>query len=388
MRSIKIPVWRYQEEYEKHRASFLAAVDRVFSSGRLILGEEVERFERRFAGYCGARFGIGVNSGTDALFLAMKALGIGAGDDVITVANTAVPTVAAIRATGAMPAFVDVEAETFLMDASRIEAAITPRTRAILPVHLFGQPADMGAICEIARRHRIFVVEDCAQAAGAICRGTRVGSLGDIAAFSFYPTKVLGGYGDGGMVVTEDADLADRVRRLRFYGMQESYSSLEEGYNSRLDEVHAAILNLKLDQLEQQVGIRRNIADRYNRELRGVGDIVLPKIAPGRTHQFYVYTIRTKDRAGLQAGLAQQGIETKVNYPTPVHLMSGYHFLGYQPGSLPITEQLADEILSFPLFPGMSDEEVGSVIAAVRSCFPENGGVLHGTRRILPHVRG
>ncbi|MDH4162995.1 MAG: DegT/DnrJ/EryC1/StrS family aminotransferase [Nitrospirota bacterium] len=366
---MRIPLWRYLDDYASDRTRILERVDRVFSSGRLILGPEGERFERRFAGYCGARHGIGVNSGTDALFLAMKALGIGLGDEVITVANTAVPTVAAIRAAGAMPVFVDVEEDTFLLDVRLIEAAITPRTRAIVPVHLFGQPADMPAINAIAQSKKLHVLEDCAQAAGATFSGRRVGSLGDLAAFSFYPTKVLGGYGDGGMVVTNDPESADRVRRLRFYGMRDAYYSLEEGYNSRLDEVQAAILDLRLDTLDDQVARRRAIAENYTRELADVGDIVLPITGSDRTHQFYAYTIRTGSRDRLLSFLREKGIETKINYPVPVHLMSGYRFLGLEPGALPVTERLAGEILSLPLFPGLTEAEVGEVITEIRSFF-------------------
>src|SRR5512139_1416663 len=257
MSTAGIPVWTYRDEYEEDRTRMLEIVDRVFSSGRLILGDEVKRFEERFAAYCGAHHGIGVSSGTDALFLALKALDIGPGDEVITVANTAVPTVAAVRATGAKPVFVDVEEETFLMDVRKLEQAITVRTKAILPVHLFGQSVEMGPLAAIARQRKLFILEDCAQAAGASCAGKRVGSLGNIAAFSFYPTKVLGGYGDGGMIVTDDAELAARVKRLRFYGMEKAYYSREEGYNSRLDEVHAALLDFKLAALDEKVARRR-----------------------------------------------------------------------------------------------------------------------------------
>lgn len=369
MSTAGIPVWTYRDEYEEDRTRMLEIVDRVFSSGRLILGDEVKRFEERFAAYCGAHHGIGVSSGTDALFLALKALDIGPGDEVITVANTAVPTVAAVRATGAKPVFVDVEEETFLMDVRKLEQAITARTKAILPVHLFGQSVDMEPLAAIARQRKLFILEDCAQAAGAACAGKRVGSLGDVAAFSFYPTKVLGGYGDGGMVVTDDAELAARVKRLRFYGMEKAYYSREEGYNSRLDEVHAAILDFKLTALDEKVARRRGIAERYSRELAGVGDIVLPVTGRERTHQFYTYTVRTRRRDKLMGYLIERGIETKINYPVPVHLMSGYRFLGYQPGSLPVTERLAGEILSLPLFPGLSDDEAGAVIEAIRACF-------------------
>ena len=369
METAPIPYWRYLDEYERDRPALQGIVDRVLSSGRLILGPEVEKFENRFSSRCLSAFGIGVNSGTDALFLSLKALGVGPGDEVVTVSNTAVPTVAAIRATGATPVFVDVEEDSFLMDVARLEDAIGPAAKAVVPVHLFGQPADMGPLREIAKRRGLRVVEDCAQAAGALVDGVPVGSLGDLGAFSFYPTKVLGGFGDGGMVVTADAHLAARVRRLRFYGMQGAYYSLEEGYNSRLDELQAALLDFQLQSLDEKISRRREIARRYSRELAGMGDLAIPAVAPGRTHVFYAYTVRTQHRDGLAAFIRDRGIEIKVNYPVPVHRMSGYGFLGYGQGSLPRTERLAREILSLPIYPGLTDDEAGRVIEAVQSYY-------------------
>ena len=373
MRKGKNPVtiryWDYSGEYEKDRARIIAAVDKVFSSGRLILGRSVADFESHFAQYCGSRFGVGVNSGTDALFLALKALGIGQGDEVITVANTAVPTVAAIRAAGATPVFIDVEEDTFLIDATLLGAALTKRTRCILPVHLFGQPADMDAILKIAEQDQIPVIEDCAQAAGATFKGRRAGSFGDVGAFSFYPTKVLGGYGDGGMVITDKERLRAKLRRLRFYGMDEAYYSEEEGFNSRLDEVQAAILDFKLPKLDDDVRERQRIAEQYTDGLAGVGDITPPSVRPGRTHQFYAYTVRTKDRDGLRRHLLEHGIETKINYPAPIHLMRGYSFLAYSPGDLPVTERLAGQILSLPLYPGLPEEAVARIVVSVKNYF-------------------
>ncbi len=366
---MKIAYWDYRERYRKEREKILRVVDRVFSSGRLILGNAVSGFESRFAAYCGSRFGVGVNSGTDALFLALKALGIGEGDEVITVANTAVPTVAAIRAAGAKPVFVDVEDDTFLMDARRIEDALTARTRCILPVHLYGQCADMDAILRIAGARGIPVVEDCAQAAGALYHGRRAGSMGAIGAFSFYPTKILGGFGDGGMLVTDRNMHAAKLRRLRFYGMDGAYYSEEEGYNSRLDEVQAALLDLKLRTLDKEVRKRLRAARRYQEGLAGVGDIILPAVRPGRTHQFYVYTVQTEHRDALRRFLEERGIETKINYPVPVHLMRGYAFLGYGEGDLPATERLARRILSLPLYPGIPGRDVDRVVARVREFF-------------------
>lgn len=364
-----VAYWDYLREYRENREEYLAIADRVFSSGRLILGEQVSSFERNFSGYCGARFGVGVNSGTDALFLALKALDIGAGDEVITVSNTAIPTVAAIMATGATPVFVDVEEDTFLMDVTKISAAVTSRTRCLLPVHLFGMAVDMNPLLEIASRHGIRVLEDCAQSAGALYEGRKVGSFGDAGAFSFYPTKVLGAFGDGGMIVTSDAALDKRLRRLRFYGIDADYHSEEEGYNSRLDEIQASLLDYRLQKLDSEVDRRREIASDYDDALAGIEDLCLPLEKEGRRHQYYLYTIRTPRRDELKSHLAGLGIETRINYPTPIHLMRGYSFLGYQSGSLPVTERLAGEILSLPMFPQLTDSEVERVIAAVRAFF-------------------
>ena len=364
-----VKYWDYLEGYQQHRQEILAIVDRVLSSGRLILGQEVTGFEERFAAYCDASYGVGVNSCTDALFLALKALEIGPGHEVITVANTAVPTVAAIRATGATPVFVDVEEDTYLMDVTQLEATITPQTRCVVPVHLCGQAVAMAPLLAVANRHNLSVLEDCAQAAGATYQGQKVGSWGDLGAFSFYPTKVLGGFGDGGMVVTRSEELAKKVRRLRFYGMEGAYYAEEEGYNSRLDELHAALLDYQLPLVASDVARRREIAARYDAGLADIGDLGLPAIRPDRDHQYYLYTIRTGKRDQLMAHLAANGIESRINYPYPIHLMRGYTFLGYLPGSLPVTERLAGQILSLPMHRYLTDAQVERVIAAVRGFF-------------------
>ncbi|WP_243372316.1 DegT/DnrJ/EryC1/StrS family aminotransferase [Geotalea sp. SG265] len=366
---IQIRYWDYRDNYRRNREEILALVDKVFSSGRLILGNEVTRFEEEFAAFCGTPFGVGVNSGTDALFLALKTLDIGAGAEVLTVANTAVPTVAAIRAAGAAPVFVDVEEETFLMDVARLEQAITPATRCILPVHLYGQAVDMEPLLQLAAKRGLHVVEDCAQAAGAIYRGKRVGSFGEIGAFSFYPTKVVGAYGDAGMAVTRSPDLHERLRRLRFYGMEGGYYAEEEGFNSRLDEVQAAILQLRLARVDEEVRLRTKLAALYEEGLRGVGDVALPVVRNGNTHQWYLYTIRTGRRDALMQHLAAAGIETRINYPTPIHLMRGYRFLGYGEGRLPVTERLAGEILSLPMYPELPESYGQRVIETIRTFF-------------------
>jgi dTDP-4-amino-4,6-dideoxygalactose transaminase len=361
--------WQYLKGYEAQRKDMLRIVDGVFSSGRLILGSKVAEFERAFSSFCGCRYGVGVNSGTDALFLALKAVGTGEGDEVVTVSNTAVPTVAAIRAAGATPVFVDVEEDTFLMDVSLVEKAVTSRTRAFVPVHLFGQPVDMGRLMGVARQKKIKIVEDCAQAAGAVYRGRRVGCFGDIGAFSFYPTKILGAFGDAGMAVTNHKRHYEKLRRLRYYGMDREYHSEEEGYNSRIDEVQAAILNHKLRGINEAVGQRKRIAALYADGLAGVGDVILPTVREDRTHQFYSYTIRTRRRKALMEFLADKRIEARVNYPVPVHLMRGYRRLGYSRGDLPVTERLAGEMLSLPIYPDLSDKDAERVVKAVRAFF-------------------
>ena len=360
-----IPVWDYRREYEAERADVLEAVDKVFRSGRLILGDSVREFERLFAAACGVAQGVGVNSGTDALFIALKALGIGAGDEVITVANTAIPTVSAIVSAGATPRFVDVDASSYLMDVSQVEAALTPRTRCIIPVHLYGQCADMGALAPLAERRGIALLEDCAQCHGARQRGRAAGSMSQAAAYSFYPTKVLGAYGDAGMIVTDSAAIADRARSLRMYGTHGTYYADTHGYNSRLDELHAEILLRKLARLDTYVRRRREIAAAYDAALAGAG-VVLPAVAPGNEHAYYMYVCRHPARDRIIERLAARGVQASVSYPWPLHLMPAYAHLGYAAGALPRTEAAAKEIFSLPMYPSLTDAEVDEVCVALR----------------------
>ena len=353
----RIQVWSYLSEYEELRESILSAVDDVFGSGRLILGEKVEELESDLASYIGvSEKGIGVNSGTDALFIGLKALEIGEGDEVITVANTAVPTVAAIVSTGATPKFVDVDADTYLMDCNQLSAAITPQTACILPVHLFGQCADMTEIVDLAQRHKLTVLEDCAQSTGATFDGKQSGQFGDISAFSFYPTKLLGAYGDGGMILTNSTELQEKCRRLRMYGMDGSYYAEEHGYNSRLDEVQAAILSIKLKSLDASISRRRQLADQYAEKLKDT-DLILPVETPSNKHAYYLYVVRHSDRDRIIKTLTENDIHLNVSYPFPISLMRGYSYLGYKEGDLPVTEKLATEIFSLPMYPGLTDEE-------------------------------
>ena len=359
-----IQVWDYRAEYEAERKDILAAVDRVCRSGRLILGESVTSFERELAAYCGAGHGVGVGSGTDALVLALRALGIQPGDEVITTSNTAIPTVAAIVTAGGTPRFVDIERGTYLMDVAQLDHAITERTRCIIPVHLFGQCVAMDRVQALADRHGLAVLEDCAQSTGAEQAGFRAGSMSQIAAFSFYPTKVLGTYGDGGMVVTSDENLAGRVRRLRMYGTEGRYYAQEHGYNSRLDELHAEILRRKLRRLEGYIDRRRALARRYDEALRHSG-LELPRSSIGNRHVYYLYVVRHPAREAIIRALAARDIVVNVSYRWPVHTMRAYAHPDYPEGSLPETEQAAQEIFSLPMYPSLTDAEQDRVCHAL-----------------------
>jgi dTDP-3-amino-2,3,6-trideoxy-4-keto-D-glucose/dTDP-3-amino-3,4,6-trideoxy-alpha-D-glucose/dTDP-2,6-dideoxy-D-kanosamine transaminase len=358
-----IRVWAYLAEYEQEKEEIHDAIKSVLASGSLILGDNVNLFEKEFACYCGVRYGVGVNSGTDALFLGLKALGIGEGDEVITVSNTAVPTVSAIVSAGAAPRFVDIDPETYLMDTAHIEGAITKKTKCILPVHLYGQCVDMDRVRDLAERYGLKVLEDCAQSHGALYKGKKAGSMSDAAAFSFYPTKILGGYGDGGMVVTDDEILYKRLLRLRFYGMEKTYYALEHGYNSRLDELHAAILRAKLKHLDDYLTRRKELAAHYDRMLADT-ELILPTIMAGNDHAYYLYVCRHPERDRIIEELKKHDIFVNISYPWPIHIMTGYQYLGYKEGDFPHTEKAAREIFSLPMYPSLADEEQGQVIAA------------------------
>jgi aminotransferase EvaB len=360
-----IPAWDYRAEFEAERHDIMAAVDEVMRSGRLILGESVRSFEQEFAAYCGASCGVGLNSGTDALMIALRALDIQAGDEVITTANTAIPTVAAIVSAGGVPRFVDIEPDTYLMDVSRLESVITARTRCILPVHLFGQCVEMDRVQAVARKHGIAVLEDCAQSTGAEHCGQRAGSMSQVAAFSFYPTKILGAYGDGGMAVTSDSTLAARMRRLRVYGTDGTYYAEEHGYNSRLDELHAEILRRKLRRIETYIARRRELAQRYEAQL-GESSLVLPATGSHNRHVYHLYVVRHPGRDAVIKDLASRGVSTGIHYPWPIHLMRAYAHLGEGEGSLPRTEGAAREIFSLPMYPSLTNAEQDRVCDTLR----------------------
>ena len=339
-----------------------AAVQRVVDSGWYILGPEVESFEAAFASYHGVAHAVGVANGTDAIELAIRAASIGPDDEVITVAHTAVATVCAIELAGARPVLVDIDPRTYTMDPAAAEAAITPRTKALLPVHIYGQTADLAALVDIADRHGLLLIEDCAQAHGARFQGRLAGSFGDMAAFSFYPTKNLGAYGDGGMVITGDAGLAERLRRLRNYGQTSRYIHQSRGLNSRLDPLQAAILAVKLPHLEHLNIERRDLAGIYDQHLNHV---IIPWANPDCYHVYHLYVIRSPKRDQLMAQLKQNGIETLIHYPVPIHLQEAYADLGYPRGSLPVTEQIAGEILSLPLYIGLEPDQVEYIAQTV-----------------------
>jgi aminotransferase EvaB len=355
-------VWSYLSEFEKERDDILDAVETVFRSGRLILGPSVEAFEQEFAAYQGVPHCVGVDNGTNAIVLSLRALGIGAGDEVVTVSNTAAPTVLAIDAVGATPVFVDIDPDTYLMRVDQVEGVLTERTKCLLPVHLYGQCVDMAPLEELAAKHGLPILEDCAQAHGARHHGRIAGSFGRAAAFSFYPTKVLGAYGDGGAVVTSDDEVEARLRRLRYYGMEDVYYVVSTpGYNSRLDEVQAEILRRKLTRLDGYLVRRREIAARYEEAFKGT-DLVTPRLAAGNEHVYYVYVARHPKRDQIIEALREHDIALNISYPWPVHTQSGFAKLGYRKGSLPATEEVADEIFSLPMYAYLSDVEQERVI--------------------------
>jgi dTDP-4-amino-4,6-dideoxygalactose transaminase len=348
-----------------------AAFARVLDSGWFVMGRELQAFENEFAAYCGAQHCVGVGNGLDALFLILKAYGIGAGDEVIVPSNTYIATWLAVSHTGALPVPVEPLETTHNIDPALIEAAVTPRTRAILAVHLYGQPAQMDQLARIARRHGLRLIEDAAQAQGALLHGRRVGTLGDAAGFSFYPGKNLGALGDAGAVVTNDATLAREVRLLRNYGSSVKYVNDVPGHNSRLDELQAALLRVKLSSLDAQNDHRRQLAAVYTDALQGL-DLVLPATGAGMRPVWHLYVVRSRQRDRLQARLKAEGIETLIHYPIAPHLQAAYAPLGLASGSLPIAEQLQQEVLSLPMGPHLQADDVRRVAAAVRRALAPN----------------
>jgi dTDP-4-amino-4,6-dideoxygalactose transaminase len=366
---IQVPFLDLKAQYRGIKAEVDAAVSRVLENAQFVLGSEVSEFEREFAAYCGASECIALNSGTSALHLALLAAGIGPGDEVITVSFTFVASVAAILYAGARPVLVDIDPQSFTLDPAQLESAITPRTKAILPVHLYGQPADMDPIQHAARRHGLMVIEDAAQAHGAKYKDRPVGSLGDIACFSFYPTKNLGAYGEGGAVTTNNPAFAKQVRMLRDWGQDGKYHHVLRGYNYRMEGLQGAILRVKLKHLPHWTEARRAIAGQYDRMLADCG-LELPVQSPWARHVYHLYTLRTEDRDGLQSALLSEGIQTAVHYALPAHLQPAYEDLGYRDGSLPHSEAAARQVLSLPIYPELAEAAVAKVIGSVRKSVP------------------
>jgi dTDP-4-amino-4,6-dideoxygalactose transaminase len=377
----RVPFVDLAAQYATIAEEIDGAVSEVLRGMDFILGRSVRLFEEEFAAFCEAEYAVGVDSGTSALELALRACGIGPGDEVVTVANTFIATALAISYVGATPVLVDIDPQTYAMDVSGLERAIGARTKAVVPVHLYGHPADMDPILELAQHHGLVVIEDACQAHGARYKGKRVGSLGHAAAFSFYPAKNLGAYGDGGMVVTNDERVAESVRMLRNYGQREKYHHVLRGYNRRLDTLQAAVLRVKLQYLKAWNGARRQHARRYG-ELFACSPVAVPAEADYAEHVYHLYVIRVQDRDALRIYLHDQGIATGIHYPVPIHLQPAYRDLGYGQGSFPVTEECAGQILSLPMYaeltPGLMERVAGTVEdwAGKRTIMPSRPSVL------------
>ncbi|MCL6087857.1 MAG: DegT/DnrJ/EryC1/StrS family aminotransferase [Actinobacteria bacterium] len=365
---MKIPFGDLSRQYKVYKKGFDTIISGVFEKGNFILGENLLKFEENFARYLGVNHAIGVASGTEALFLALKAIDIKNGDEVITVANTAIPTISAIDFAGATPVFVDIEENSYLINPELIESRITSRTKAIIPVHLYGNPCNMDKIMQLAKNYNLNVIEDCAQAHGAEYKGKKVGTFGDFAAFSFYPSKNLGANGDAGMIVTNSKELAEKVRLLRNYGFEDRYKSVIRGFNSRLDEIQAALLDFKLTKLDYWNKRRLEIAKKYMEGLESL-PLILPEIKPDTSPVFHLFVVRAKERGRLIGYLMKKEIAVLIHYPIPIHLQTAYEFLGYKKGDLPVTEKLSKEILSIPIFPELENKEIDYVTTSIKKFY-------------------
>ncbi|ACK73837.1 Glutamine--scyllo-inositol transaminase (plasmid) [Gloeothece citriformis PCC 7424] len=361
-----IPFLDLKAQYMSIKDEINTAITQVLESSQFILGKEVSTFEKEFATYCDADYGIAVNTGTSALHLALLAAGVGRGDEVITVPFTFVATVAAIYYTGAKPVFVDIDPESYTIDVTQIENAITERTKAILPVHLYGQPADMESILQIARRHNLIVIEDAAQAHGAQYKGQRVGSIGDLGCFSFYPGKNLGAYGEGGMVVTNNPEYARIIGMLRDWGQEYKYHHVLKGYNYRMDGIQGAILRVKLRYLDNWTQARRTHAALYDKLLKDSG-LITPIVRDHNHHVYHIYAVRSPQRDYLKQKLEEQEIYTGIHYPIPIHLLTAYSDLGYQLGDFPHSEQAAKEVLSLPMYAELTPTQIAKVVESLET---------------------
>jgi dTDP-4-amino-4,6-dideoxygalactose transaminase len=360
---MSVPFLNLKAQHQALKAEILAAVSEVLDSTAFAGGPYVAKFEEEFAAYCTTRYAVGVGNGTDALWFALLALGVGAGDEVITVANTFIATAEAITYCGAKPVFVDIEETTYNMDPALLERAVTPRTKAIIPVHLYGQMADMDPIIEIARKHKIAVVEDASQAHGAEYKGKRAGTIGDVGCFSFYPGKNLGACGEGGACVTNDADLRAKIAMFREHGQAKKYYHSVVGWNGRLDGIQGAILSIKLKHLEKWTEARRAHARAYTQAFANVHGILTPKEASYARHVYHLYVLRVRNRDRVLKNLADKGINCAIHYPLPLHLQDAYKGLGLGPGSFPVSERCAEEIISAPMFPELTEGDIKAVVA-------------------------
>jgi len=368
-------------QFRTIEADVRRALERVLEKGDYVMGEDVAAFEQEFAQFCGTSHAVGVSSGTDALVLALHALDIGPGDEVVTVPFTFAATVEAIVTVGARPVFVDVDRDTAVLNPRQLEKVITARTRAIIPVHLYGFPCDMDAICEIARRRGLRIIEDASQAHGAEFGGQRVGAIGDIGCFSFYPGKNIGAFGEAGAVVTQHAELADRIRLMRNHGSPDKYHHVRLGWNYRMDTLQAAILRVKLRHLERWNEARRQVAHNYTRRLGVVDGLGLPPPCVYGRQVFHLYVVRVPRRDQLREYLAQQGIATGVHYPIPLHLQEAFAELGHKAGDFPVSEEWAGKVLSLPTFPELEDGEIAYVAEALRAGLTALGGGSLGAER-------
>ncbi|MCD4666589.1 DegT/DnrJ/EryC1/StrS family aminotransferase [archaeon] len=359
-----IPVSDLKRQYLKFKEEFDKSIHDVLDSSWFILGNKVKEFEKNFAKYVGVKYAIGVANGTEALQLGLFALDVKRGDEVITVSNTTTPTVIAISNVGAKPVFVDINEESYNIDINKIEEKITNKTKAIMPVHIYGQSADLDPIKKIARKYGLKIIEDCAQAHGTLYKGKKIGSIGDLGAFSFYPSKNLGAYGDAGLITTNNRQLAKKIFMLRNYGKRNRYESYIIGFNSRLDEIQASLLNTKLKYLNTWNVVRRKIAKEYDKNLKNV---ITPKEMFYGKHIYHLYVIRSKKRDKLRNYLKKNGVGSQIHYPVPVHLQPCYDYLNIKKGSLPITEKFCNEILSIPLYPELTKEEVEKVINTINN---------------------
>ena len=363
---MKVQFINFDGEFKEIKKEIDVGFKKVFKHGDFVLGKEEEEFERKFAKYCGVKYAVGVNSGTDALYLAVSAFDIGPGDEVILPTFTFIATALCVSYTGATPVFVDIEKDTYNIDPKRIEAKITPKTKAIIPVHIYGQAANMDEIKAVAKRHNLKIIEDAAQAHGAFYQGKRAGSLGDVACFSFYPTKGLGACGDGGMVVTDDEQVYKTTLMLRDYGREGRYSHKIKGYNSRLDTLQAVVLLAKLKRLDQWNKMRAQNAAHYSKLLDGVDGVKTPTIRTDRTHVFQTYAVRLKNRNRIHDALRKKGISVLIHYPIPLHLQEAYCELGHKKGDFPQAEALSDEILSLPMYPFLPRKQIEYVAKTIK----------------------